>query len=213
MKLFLSSYRLGNSPEAFSEMVAEGGQVAVIENAKDSMPPSERSERLAQQIEAIESLGLKASELDLRNHFGKKLDAKRDLANHDAVWVCGGNVFLLRRAMRDSGFDEAIQERIKNEEIVYGGYSAGSCVLSPSLRGIELVDDSTAVEQVYGKEVVWEGLGLIPFSIAPHYHSEHPEAEAIEKVVTFFEQENIPYKAVRDGQAIVFNGSEEKLIG
>ena len=52
-------------------------------------------------------------------------------------------------------------------------------------------------------EPTWEGLGLLEYSIAPHYRSDHPESEAIETVVAYFEQHGIPYRALRDGEAII----------
>jgi len=130
MKAYLSSYQFGNNPEKFSELVGKGNRVAVIENAKDALIDRERAERLEQQLQTLKELGLSASELDLRNYFGKPDELTRELADFSAVWVCGGNVFVLRRAMHDSGFDNAIRERLKKDNIVYGGYSAGSCVLA-----------------------------------------------------------------------------------
>ena len=43
----------------------------------------------------------------------------------------------------------------------------------------------------YNTETIWEGLGFVEFSIAPHYRSEHPESEDIEKVVQYFEEKII----------------------
>src|SRR5437763_10226659 len=68
--------------------------------------------------------------------------------------------------------------------LVYAGYSAGACVLSPSLRGLEAVDDAGAVTRVYGAEPVRDGLGLLDEAFVPHYRSPgHPETAAIELVV------------------------------
>lgn len=50
-------------------------------------------------------------------------------------------------------------------------------MLAHTLRGIELVDDPSKVYEVYGTSITWEGLGLIDYSIAPHYRSNHPESE------------------------------------
>ena len=51
------------------------------------------------------------------------------------IWVNGGNVFLLRRAMQQSGLDNVIIERKSDDGFVYSGYSAGACVVGPTLRG------------------------------------------------------------------------------
>jgi dipeptidase E len=46
--------------------------------------------------------------------------------------------------MKLSGLDNVLRRfAIEDNGILYGGYSAGICVLSPSLKGLELVDDIT----------------------------------------------------------------------
>jgi dipeptidase E len=52
---------------------------------------------------------------------------------------------------------------------------------------------------------VEECLGLVDFSIAPHYRSDHAESAAIENVVAYFVENGMPYRAVRDGEAIVID--------
>jgi len=46
-------------------------------------------------------------------------------------------------------------------------------------------------------------MGLVDFSIAPHYRSEHPESAAIEGVITYFEAHHMPYKVLRDGEVLI----------
>lgn len=80
------------------------------------------------------------------------------------------------------------------------------------MKGIGHVDDPSVAEKVYGRKIIWEGLGIIPYSIAPHYQSDHPESDAIERAVAFFEQEGIPYKTLRDGQAIMLKEGHEEIV-
>ncbi|MFF5209060.1 Type 1 glutamine amidotransferase-like domain-containing protein [Streptosporangium sp. NPDC000396] len=88
---------------------------------------------------------------------------------------------------------------------LYAGYSAGCCVLAPSLRGLELVDDPGAVRELYGADPLWDGLGLLEYAIVPHYRSEHPESEAVELVAAHYRTENVRHRTLRDGQAIVID--------
>ena len=84
---------------------------------------------------------------------------------------------------------------------VYAGYSAGAVVAGPTLKGIELVDPIDEWPDDYpNKEVLWEGLGLIDFVIAPHYKSDHPESSKIDDVVDYLEKNNIPFRPLRDGE-------------
>ena len=53
------------------------------------------------------------------------------------------------------------------------------------------------------KKVVWEGLGLIDFAFLPHYKSDHPESEDIDKEVEYCKKHNIPFKTLRDGEVII----------
>lgn len=51
--------------------------------------------------------------------------------------------------------------------------------------------------------MVWEGIGLIDFAFAPHYMSNHPEAEAVSKLVEYDKDKGIEYKALKDGEVII----------
>jgi dipeptidase E len=122
------------------------------------------------------------------------------------LWVRGGNTFILRRAFKESGMDQWLIRQKDNRELVYAGYSAGVCVLSPTLKGLELVDDPNIVSEGYPKETVWEGLSLIDFAFAPHFESPgHPETEAVSKEVEYYKKAGIEYKTLHDGEAVVID--------
>ena len=80
-----------------------------------------------------------------------------------------------------SGLDTILRERVEDDSFTYAGYSAGACVLSPTLKGIHLADEPEMTPLGYTGEVLWDGLGLIPFCVAPHYRSDHPESPLIEE--------------------------------
>lgn len=212
MRLFLSSYKLGNKPDELPTLVGDNKRTAIIMNAQDAKTPESRTERLQQEIESLTALGLQPEELNLRKYFGKPDELKEFTKNFGLIWVRGGNVFLLRRAFKQSGFDEIITNLLKNDQIAYGGFSAGVCVLAPSLKGIELVDPKDEIADGYDKEVIWDGLGVLGYAIAPHYKSDHPESDDIQKCVEYFADNHILFKTLRDGEIIVVNGSDEKIV-
>lgn len=212
MRLYLSSYGLGNKPEEMLSLIGDNKRTAIITNAKDYALPEARAERLQREIENLTSLGLQPEELDLRSYFGKTKELKTAIADFGYFWVRGGNVFLLRRAFKQSGFDNLLIELLQNDRVAYGGFSAGICVLAPSLRGFELVDLKDDVSEGYDKAVVWDGLGVLEYTIAPHYKSDHPESADIDTCVDYFKENGIPYKTLRDGEAIVVDGKEEKVV-
>lgn len=203
MKLYLSSYRLGNSSEKLVDLLSDNKRVAVIANAMDFADDLQRQEKTKQSILEIKNLELLPEEIDLRNYFGKQNELSNKLNSYGAVYVRGGNTFVLRRAMAQSSFDKWIKNKNRDPNFVYAGYSAGICVLSPTLHGLELVDDSNIVPQGYNPEIIWSGLGVVDFSIAPHYKSNHPESGNVDKEVEYFIKYKIPFKTLHDGEVII----------
>lgn len=202
MRLYLSSYDIGNQPQKLVELAGSGKRAAVIFNALDHRLES-RDKWLASQIQGLNKLGFTAEELDLREYFGKPDELRKFLNDKDLVWVTGGNTFVLRRAMLKSGFDNLIVELLKKDAIAYGGFSAGVVILSASLRGLDIVDDPNDVPAGYDKDILWDGLGLIDFSVAVHYKSDHPESYLIDQVIEYYKNNIIAYKTLRDGEVIV----------
>lgn len=204
MKLYLSSYRLGKNAEILKTMVSQNKCVAIISNALDFSNDQERlMESYNREKEDMESLGFIPTPLDLRMYFGKSDALKDKLYEYGLLWVRGGNTFILRRAMQESGLDQILISYKGREDIVYAGYSAGVCVLSPSLHGLELVDDPIMIPDGYKKQTIWEGLSVIPYSVAPHYRSDHPESMDVEKTVMYFKNNNIEYRTLSDGDDII----------
>lgn len=105
--------------------------------------------------------------------------------------------------MRQSGLDDLLIDRLDDDKFTYAGYSAGSCVVALTLRGIHLADFPNDVPQGYSPEVIWDDLGFVPFAIAPHYKSDHPESEVIQELVNYFIEHKIPFIALHDGEAYV----------
>jgi dipeptidase E len=213
MRLYLSSYKFGNFTDELVKLVGSNKRVAVIGNSRDWSEDRERAEKgLQEQIQTLNSLGFSAENLDLKKYFSKKEALKKYLSQFGLVWVLGGNTFVLKRAYEQSGFDLIIKEILEKDEIVYGGYSAGVVILSPSMKGLEIVDDPNIVPEGYAPEFSWDGLGLVSYSIAVHYLSDHPESALVEKEVEYLEKNKIPYKTLRDGEVIIINGDKENLL-
>lgn len=213
MKLYLSSYYYGNYPNILTRLVGTNKKAAVIANSIDFLDDSGRDERVNYEINALTELGFQAEELDLRDYFDSHKDIEQKLSEYGLLWLRGGNVFVLRRAMAQSGFDKVIFSLLKKNKIVYGGYSAGACVITPDLHGLELADDPNIVPEGYKSKIIWEGLGLVGFSIAPRYKSDHTEAEKVAKITDYFVEHNILYKTLHSGEVIVINGDKEEIFG
>lgn len=204
MKLYLSSYKLGNKTEYLKEWIKDNNnRVLLIINARDTKEQNdEEKEIINQNVKMLEDIGFKVTTLDLRDYFNKKDELKKYiLENFSAICVIGGNVFVLRKAMELSGFDTFLRENRKNGNLLYIGYSAGICVLSKNLEGLDLVDEKINIYNY--EEVKLAGVGIINYSIAPHYKSNHSESKYIDDLVTFFKENKVKYKALRDGDVII----------
>jgi dipeptidase E len=212
MRLYLSSFRNGNKPEKLLELLGDGRRTALINNAQDFLPSPDRSSRRDEEIDRLKSIGLDPIEIDLRLYFGKSKGLKEKLADFDLIWVRGGNAFVLRRAFKQSGADKVVAELLAEDKIVYGGYSAGIDMLTPSLHGAELVDEPDIVPSGYHPGIIWDCLGSVSYAIAPHYKSNHPESGAIDKSIEYLIDNHTPFIALRDGEAIVINGDSEEVV-
>ena len=150
----------------------------------------------------LETIGFKVEILDLRKYFNNTNLTKK-LKEYSAFCVIGGNVFVLRQAMKLSKFDEYLRKIKNNDKYLYIGYSAGSCVLCQSLKGYEIVDIPT---NPYNKDdIIYDGVGLLNYNIVPHYKSNHKESKAIDKVVDYYNKNNITYKTLKDGEVLIID--------
>ncbi len=201
MKFYLSSYKIGNETGKLRELT-KGKKIGFIPNALDHVEPTKRKESNEKNMKDLLDLGIDVVMLDLKEFFGKKEILKRRLAALGGVWVRGGNTFVLRQAMRLSGLDDLLKD-MKRDDFLYGGYSAGVCVLAPSLKALQQVDDPTIMPYNESNEVIWEGLGLLDHIILPHYKSNHPESADIDKEVEYCKRNKIAFKTLRDGEVII----------
>ncbi|MGB8195008.1 MAG: Type 1 glutamine amidotransferase-like domain-containing protein [Chitinophagaceae bacterium] len=209
MRLFLSSFRLGNQPQKLAQLAGNNKQALIIVNACDEFNESDRQVRVRQEVLLLRELGFDSKEIDLRKYFNDSQTQQllhKTLTEAGLVWVRGGNSFVLRRAMKASGFDVMITELLRCDEIAYGGYSAGACMLSPSLKGIEMVDDPHVVPAGYDPAIVWDGLGLLPYMIVPHYKSILPESEAVDRLVQHYTDHKILFRALTDEDVVIVDG-------
>jgi dipeptidase E len=211
MRLYLSSFKIGNHPDRLAALARPGTRARIIVNALDNSPHA-RKEWLASQSEALKRLGFVPEELDLRKYFAWPERLAPALACSGLIWINGGNAFLLRRAMRQSGFDTVARALLESDEIVYAGFSAAVCCATPTLRGIEIVDDPNAAPPGYMSETVGDGLGLINYNVAVHYGSQDAQGEAIERTIAYWKSQNMPYLTLSDGEVLVVDREKVEVV-
>jgi len=205
MKFYLSSYKVGNETDKLKALIPrDNKKTAYISNALDFSNDAERRKQGEQSdIEQLKPFGLDVELLDLRDYFGKKTELEKKIAEFGVIWVRGGNCFVLRQAMKQSGLDDILKDLLKKDDILYGGYSAGVCVLAPTLKGMELVDDPNVKPYDSQKETIWDGVGILDYTILPHYKSDHPESGKVDEAIEYMTKNKIPFKTLSDGEVII----------
>lgn len=204
MKLYLSSYKLGNDIELLKEWVKNNNKMLVIPNALDVFEDSEKKTNgILDKCKDLQELGFETQILDLRNYFNKEDELRRYLQDYNSFYVLGGNVFVLRQAMKLSGFDNYLNDISKLDNYLYAGFSAGICVLAKDLHGIHLADKPEKDPYNYGN-IIWDGIGIIDYMPVPHFDTpEHPESHLMYDVVKYLQDNNLPYQTLRDGDVII----------
>lgn len=108
----------------------------------------------------------------------------------DALYVAGGSTFALLDALRTSGADEVVAERVR-AGLPYIGLSAGSVVAGPSIEPVSLMDDPADAPGLTGLR----GLGLTDAVVVPHADGKLP-----------------PYPLELIGRTLERYGSDHELV-
>ncbi|MBF6235535.1 Type 1 glutamine amidotransferase-like domain-containing protein [Nocardia otitidiscaviarum] len=212
MRLFLSSYRFGAHYDRLLELVGAPGRVAVIANACDAWPSAWAS-AVTSDLVPLRRSGFEPAVVDLRDYVGRAGDLEETLAGFPMVWVRGGNTFVLRAQFARSGADLALRRLLDADALVYAGYSAGACVMTPDLRGLEAMDDPDEVRTACGGDVLWDGLGLVDHRIVPHLDSPTDPEGLSRKLSQEYRIGGIAHWALTDDDAVIVDGERLEVLG
>jgi dipeptidase E len=126
-----------------------------------------------------------------------------------AVFVGGGNTFLLLHRLVETGMLEAIDARVR-AGMPYLGASAGSNVAGPTIK---TTNDMPIVEPPS-----FDAMGLVPFQINPHYVDRDPDSShqgetRDQRLLEFIDQNETAVVALREGAILRVEGGEISLRG
>lgn len=212
MRLYLSSYSFGDHTDELVRMAGFGTRALMIGNPSDLHDATARKETVDRQLNGLKELGFETEELDLRDYFANNRGLKERIDSAGLIWVKGGNTFVLKRAIEQSGAAPYLLDGIRHGRFVYGGFSAGIILMTPTLRGIELCDEPERLPAGYKPEVDWDCLNIVPYSIIPHFRSDHHESEMMEDVLAYMQKHNMPYKTMQDGDVIIIDNGVERFL-
>lgn len=130
---------------------------------------------------------------------------KEKLSEAVAVYVCGGNSFVLLDHMQKSGFIDHINKRV-DDGLIYIGSSAGSVVATNNIIYAGALDDpSKAHLESY------DGLSLYNDAIIPHM--DHDEfGETCSKLWRRMLEKGYQCQPLNDDQIIYVRGNETVII-
>lgn len=213
MRLFLSSQDLGRYPHIARELAGPNNKAAYVKNAQDHLPPEVRNFSTPDKKAMFEAAGFEFEEIDLRDYFSNQEDLRSKLSGFGSFWAAGGNAFILRRAFEQSGLSKLLPEMLKNDEILYGGWSAGAMVMAPDLKGVDwdAGDRPKIVPAGYDAGVIWEGLAQVPFYIVPHIGNKK-FGDRPQGMASYYESKNLSHYDLSDGQVLIVNGDHVELL-
>lgn len=202
MILYLSSQKFGDNYSFLKEWISKNSnKILLIANALDYKDKCILSSIVEEDKQILSHIGFDVTIVDLKDYFEKHEELKKICRKFNNICVIGGNVFILREAMKYSGFDKYLKEISKKDNYLYIGYSAGGCVLSQNLDIYKKVDEPV---DFYNKgKIIYDGIELIDYQFIPHYKSNYYKAYLIDKIVDTCKKENIKYKALKDGEFVI----------
>ena len=211
MRLFLASYRFGRHADRLARLVGEPGPVAVIPNACDAWPAAWQS-AVTSDLVPLRRHGYSPDVLDLRDYIDRPRALEQALRGFPMVWVRGGNTFVLRAQFARSGADRILSALLAEDAVVYAGYSAGACLLTPDLHGIEAIDDPAEVAPTCGVEPRWDGLDLVDRRIVPHVGSATDPDGASARLAAEYRAAGVAHWALNDDEVVVVDGASVELL-
>lgn len=126
------------------------------------------------------------------------------LGDFDAIYVCGGNTFLILDKLKETGLFEFILKQVENEAI-YIGVSAGSIIAGENIEiagwGSEGDENTIDLQNL-------SGLSFTDIAIYPHFTEDvRSEIEEFKKKV------DCPVVELTDQQALFVIDGKRKVIG
>ncbi len=159
-------------------------------------------EKIVQPV--FESLGYGLKSI---HHFSDPISAVK---RAQAIAVGGGNTFALLKRLYDAQLVDLISRRVKQDELSYMGWSAGSNIATPSIR--------TTNDMPIVQPPSFSALNLAPFQINPHFisgkpvgHNGESREERLNEFLTINPNEEL--LALYEGSALLIEDNQGTILG
>nr|XP_016923885.1 probable alpha-aspartyl dipeptidase [Drosophila suzukii] len=139
-----------------------------------------------------------------------KPDLEKALKEAQAIFVGGGNTFVLLRTLYQLNLLDLIREQVLQRGLPYVGSSAGTNVATRSIH--------TTNDMPVAYPPSFEALALVPFNINPHYlepepGSQHKGETRDERLEEFVAYHGLPVLGLREGTSVRVQGEKATLLG
>jgi dipeptidase E len=167
MKLFLSSSVNVVASQIANDIGKTGLQLAFIYTAAEVERNGKDADWCQADRAALVNAGFLVTDYTISDK--QQADLIHDLSEFNVIFLSGGNTFYLLQQSQQSGFIPVIQNLIMNQQKIYIGSSAGSCIAGPDISPIVNVDDRSKAPDIEASQ----GYSFVNFCILPHWGSEH----------------------------------------
>lgn len=152
---------------------------------------------------ALAEIGLAAEHLRIED------GARQNLSRAEAVFVSGGNTYVLLHRLRESGLLPYLAERVANG-LPYIGTSAGTNIAGPSIL-------ATNDWNVIGT-TCFDAMNLVPWVINPHYKQNDPamapgSESRDQRISEYLKLNATPVLAIEEGTAVRIEDGVARVAG
>ncbi|MFF1946447.1 Type 1 glutamine amidotransferase-like domain-containing protein [Rhodococcus qingshengii] len=207
MPLLLLSLGVGAVPAFVSAHINRPADEIRIGYLNDAAHPYSGEEFVDAERKQLATLGYSLTDIAAGDH-DQASTFRSVLDSLDAIYVAGGNTFVLLSALRRNGTGDVLVEKVR-AGLPYIGSSAGSIITGPSIEPASLMDDPTDAPDLIDRA----GLALVSTVVIPHADGALPPypPELITQIKETYETD-YPLIFVNDDQALLVEGDSPRLI-